>query len=137
MKMFGGKKLADKNLPTLRSSTLITKTIISLSKVDIDSRNIRRNRSTKPTSQVGKEVQRSQSGFNIRKNKDHKDDKMYTKGQFEGVASYKTILRDIKEDETQTANLVSIDKAKVSSKGYGIVKAYSANSHPGPILTHN
>lgn len=30
-----------------------------------------------------------------------------------------------------------IDRAKVSSKSYGIVKAYSANSHSGPVLTHN
>jgi serine/threonine protein phosphatase PrpC len=33
--------------------------------------------------------------------------------------------------------VVSIDRAKVSSKSYGIVKAYSANSHPGPLLSFN
>jgi len=32
---------------------------------------------------------------------------------------------------------VIIDKAKISSKSYGTVKAYSANSHPGPILSYN
>ena len=32
---------------------------------------------------------------------------------------------------------MTIDKAKVSSKSYGIVKAYSANSHPGPSLSYN
>ena len=30
-----------------------------------------------------------------------------------------------------------IDKSKVSSKPYGIIKGYSANSHPGPLLSYN
>ena len=35
------------------------------------------------------------------------------------------------------SNQLIVDKAKVSSKSYGIVKAYSANSHPGPLLSFN
>ena len=34
-------------------------------------------------------------------------------------------------------SLMTIDRAKISSKGYGLVKAYSANSHPGPNLSYN
>lgn len=30
-----------------------------------------------------------------------------------------------------------IDKAKTSSKQYGIIRGYSANSHSGPVLTYN
>jgi hypothetical protein len=58
--------------------------------------------------------------------------------QFEGInaAQFKLSLKDIKEEETAIAQ-VTIDKAKVSSKGYGIVRAYSANSHPGPLLSFN
>lgn len=77
-----------KNLPTLKSSTLISKAIIALSKVDIDSRNIHRERalrSTAPNEKVEREKEhiRSQSGFNVRKGKELPlDAKLLTKTQF-------------------------------------------------------
>jgi hypothetical protein len=67
----------NQNLPTLRSSTLISKTIVALSKVDIDSRNIYRDKPTRPhpsllsgAQEKEKEHMRSQSGFNPRKAKE-------------------------------------------------------------------
>jgi serine/threonine protein phosphatase PrpC len=30
-----------------------------------------------------------------------------------------------------------LDKSKVSSKGYGLIHGYSANSHSGPLLNYN
>lgn len=53
-------------------------------------------------------------------------------------SQFKLTLKDIKEEEqTPSISQVVIDKAKISSKSYGIVKAYSANSHPGPLLSYN
>mgnify|MGYP000887753976 FL=1 len=53
------------------------------------------------------------------------------------ASQFKLGLRDIKEEEATNLTQVVIDKAKVSSKSYGIVRAYSANSHPGPLLSFN
>lgn len=54
-------------------------------------------------------------------------------------SSFKLQLKDIKEEmESQnTVQPLVIDKSKISSKSYGIIKGYSANSHSGPMLSYN
>ena len=54
IKPLSGGKIIDKNLPALKSSALMAKTIISPSKVDFDSRNINKNRPVRATSMVEK-----------------------------------------------------------------------------------
>ena len=97
----GGARIPDKNLPALKSSALMAKTIISLSKVDFDSRNINRNRAFRTTSMVEKDIQRSQSGLAVRKNRsptEHKNQGSSKRAYYEGGNnSLKTVLRDAKE----------------------------------------
>jgi hypothetical protein len=53
-------------------------------------------------------------------------------------SSFKLHLKDIKEElESQTFQPLVIDKSKISSKAYGIIRGYSANSHSGPLLNYN
>jgi hypothetical protein len=121
--------------------------MVAISKVDIDSRAIReqRERALRTTSGAfEKEYQRSQSGFSMRKNKDLSsspaEHKIQSKGQFDlpSSTSFKLHLRDIKEEpESQTTQPLIIDKSKISSKSYGVIKGYSANSHSGPMLSYN
>lgn len=144
IKSFSVSKIYDKNLPQLKNSSLLPKPIVVLSKVDFDSRNINRQRSVRTISTLEKEAQRSKSGFTIRKNKETPtiDHKHHTKAKAEGLtvpSSLKQALREMREgkEEEQPISIISIDKAKVSSKSYGLVQAYSANSHPGPLLSYN
>ena len=65
----GNKILVDKNLPVLKSSNLMAKTIISLSKVDIDARHINQRRVGRTLSGMEKES-RSSSGFAFRKGRE-------------------------------------------------------------------
>lgn len=95
------RKPNPQNLPSLRSSTLISKAIVALSKVDIDSRNIYRDKGSRPTATQEKEKEhmRSQSGFNLRKNKESPTDhKMLTKTQFDSQnpSQFKLNLKDIR-----------------------------------------
>lgn len=73
----------NKNLPTLRSSTLATKSIISLSKVDIDCRPPSKDR-LRASSVVEVEPQRTKTSFNLRKNKELLELKMMSRGGGEG-----------------------------------------------------
>jgi hypothetical protein len=76
----------------------MAKTIISLSKVDIEAKNIYKSRPIKTTSLMNKEAKRSASGFDLRKNKDNaSESKQHSKMHFEGAGSVlKHGLRDIK-----------------------------------------
>ncbi len=40
-------------------------------------------------------------------------------------------------DRYQSKNLVAIEMSKTSSKSYGLIKGYAANSHPGVYNTTN
>ena len=88
-----------------------------------------------------KEHHRSQSGLANRKNKDSPiENKIQGKQVYDlpSTSSFKLHLKDIKEElESQTFQPLVIDKSKISSKAYGIIKAYSANSHSGPLLNYN
>ena len=60
------------NLPTLRNSTLPSKATIALSKVDIDSRHILKEKAHQlnPNLERDREYQRSLSGFSVRKSRE-------------------------------------------------------------------
>lgn len=139
------KTTIDTNLPTLKSSTLMNKAVVALSRVDIDSRAIReqKERAMRATSGAfDKEYQRSQSGFSMRKNKEGSSPgevRPQRPMELPGASSFKLQLKDIREEmETQgAAQPLVIDKSKVSSKSYGVIKGYSANSHSGPLLSYN
>lgn len=140
------KTTIDTNLPTLKSSTLMNKAIVALSKVDIDSRAIREQKEKAMRATSGafdKEYQRSQSGFSMRKQKEASSSPAEVRPQRQmempGTSAFKLQLKDIREElETQgSAQPLVIDKSKVSSKSYGIIKGYSANSHSGPMLSYN
>lgn len=76
-----------KNLPTLRSSTLASKTIIALTKVDIDCKPPIKSKPLRTSSLLDTEQARSQSSIALRKNKESfVDQKFITKTNFETYA---------------------------------------------------
>jgi hypothetical protein len=62
-----GKLTNNKNLPSLKSSMLLSKGMLAISKVDIDSRAIQQGKNQVVIAAIEREHQRSQSGFNLRK----------------------------------------------------------------------
>lgn len=134
--------LLENNLPSLKSSVLVKKGIVAISKVDIAIQKEQKERVLRTT--VGpyeKEYPRSKSGFSMRKNKDSPSAEMRGGGQFDlpHSSSYKMQLRDVKEELESQSSIqpLLIEKSKVSSKPYGIIRGYSANSHSGPLLSYN
>jgi hypothetical protein len=132
--------LLESNLPSLKSSVLMSKAMITISKVDIAIQKDLKERTMRTTSGAfEKDHPRSQSGFSMRKNKDSPG-VGERQPQFDlPHSSFKLQLRDVKEElESQsTIQPLLIDKSKISSKPYGIIRGYSANSHSGPLLSYN
>lgn len=54
------------------------------------------------------------------------------------ATNFKHFLRDAREEiDIPQPQSFLLDKSKISSKSYGMIKGYSANSHAGPINTYN
>lgn len=124
---------------------------MALSKVDIAiQKGDRAMRTIAAT--ADKDYQRSQSGFSVRKHKESPE--LRTQGQWgkqqepndkvqqwdlPHSSSFKMQLRDVREETESQATIqpILIEKSKVSSKPYGIIRGYSANSHSGPLLSYN
>ena len=84
----------NKNLPILKSSPLMAKTLISLSKVDLDANHIHKNRVFRTSTLLEKEIPRSQSGLTLRKNRSPE-----TRGRREqGAASIRQAMREGREE---------------------------------------
>ena len=127
----GGRWGVEKNLPSLKSSTLVPKGIVSVSRVDIDSRAIQRERVMRSTNAIDVHHHRSKSGFMQRKVTDTNEQKSHPKLQADSNAG------GLKPREEGGNHPCLIEKAKVSGKQHGVIEGYSANSHPGPILSFN
>ena len=92
-----GFKNTDKNLPTLKSSTIVSKGIISLSKVEIDCRPPAKTRAIRSSKVIEVEMPRSMSGFAVRKVRESpSDNRLLTKNNLETQSPVKQSLRDIK-----------------------------------------
>jgi hypothetical protein len=138
------RKEASKDFPSIKSTSITVKAMMALSKFEIDSRTIQRDKPTRTTSSpFDQDNGRAQSGFSIHKTRELQtttEARSNARGQQESnpSASFKLQLRDIHEMEMQnyTKPLI-LDKSKVSSKAYGLIHGYSANSHAGPLLGYN